>query len=144
MITQNEFNVLLEMEKIFDKQNPQLPSAGEKISYSLHDISNSKHFDLDIDRRGKIEMKSKLQNRYEKSTVLVRLEINSRPHMNPDGEIIGRNHIHVYKEGFDDRWAYELKDILPNLNDSLLLTDYFEVFCNYCHIELPKNMQSTM
>ena len=34
--------------------------------------------------------------------------IYGSPHTNPDDQIIGGTHLHIYKEGFDDRWAYPI------------------------------------
>lgn len=133
----------MNLNKEFVDNNIQLPKNGECVTIALTDSSKIKFFDLDLDRRGKIELKNKLQNRYNKSIVLVRLEINSQPHMNPDGRRVGRNHIHVYKEGFGDRWAYEL-DKYPQFIQCKYFDEYFREFCKYCNIKIQPNIQTVI
>ena len=87
-----------------------------------------------MDRRGRIELsKFKLQNRYALTKLpLVRIDIDSPPHMNPDGTKTSRNHIHIYKDGYDEKFAYtldsdEFKDLFPDPKDRCsLLKAYLE------------------
>ena len=37
--------------------------------------------------------------------VLVRLDLGSSPHRNPDDEEIPAPHLHIYREGYGDKWA---------------------------------------
>lgn len=64
--------------------------------------------------------------------ILVRLEVDGPPHTNPDGNLITGTHVHLYREGFDDKWAYPL-DVgqFPNPND---IARTFEDFCRYCRV----------
>ena len=39
--------------------------------------------------------------------MLARLDYGGPPHRNPDGAEIGSTHLHLYREGYGDRWAYE-------------------------------------
>jgi len=63
-------------------------------------LSNTtKHvFVIDSDRRSTISIsKMKLQERYMNvPEKMVRLEIDCRPHTNPDGTKLSRNYIHIY------------------------------------------------
>jgi len=36
---------------------------------------------------------------------LLRLDVSGPPHRNPDGELIACPHLHVYREGYGDKWA---------------------------------------
>lgn len=40
--------------------------------------------------------------------ILARLDFGGAPHRNPDGEEIPCPHLHVYREGYGDRWAIRL------------------------------------
>jgi hypothetical protein len=40
--------------------------------------------------------------------VLVRLDLGGAPHRNRDDEEIGVPHLHLYREGFGDKWATPL------------------------------------
>ena len=68
---------------------------------------------------------------------MLRLDLGGNPHRNPDGEEINCPHIHVYKEGFGDRWAKPLDlNSFKNL-DNIILTFYD--FLNYCNAkDFPK------
>ena len=43
---------------------------------------------------------------YNKSIILLRLDIEpGRIHQNPDGQDVPNPHLHIYREGYDDRYA---------------------------------------
>jgi len=70
------------------------------------------------------------QNRYDEFIQLVRFE-SKGVHENPDGEIIRGAHIHIYKEGYGDKFAFPVKDF-EDVEDVLkALTK----FCEFCNIE---------
>lgn len=93
------------------------------------------HFLLDI-WRGTLRLsKVKHQTRGRKVVVLVRLDIDGAPHTNPDGTKLGGSHLHVYREGYEDKWAGEI-DPADFANTSDMQTA-FEDFCRYCNIEVP-------
>lgn len=89
-----------------------------------------------------IELKAKLQSRYVRNRLpLVRIDINSPPHINPDGRKLSRNHIHIFRECDNDTgnlpWAYELNDVFKTNFDlkSLNFMSAFNLICKYCNIE---------
>jgi hypothetical protein len=51
-------------------------------------------------------IKGTYQNRARYVVVLVRLDFGGKPHRNPDGEEIASPHLHIYREGVGDKWAY--------------------------------------
>ena len=54
------------------------------------------------------------------------------PHRNPDGEEIPAPHLHIYREGYDDKWAYPLpQDTFTNIDDKWQI---FLDFMKYCNI----------
>lgn len=56
--------------------------------------------------RGCIDLRTvKMQNRGRQVVVLVRLDLGGAPHRNPDGEEVPVPHLHVYREGYGDKWA---------------------------------------
>ena len=70
--------------------------------------------------------------------VLVRIDLGGPPHRNPDGEEVGTPHIHVYREGYGDKWAFpvpgdrfrELADVWTTLED----------FLRYCNVTRPPDI----
>ena len=63
-MTNLEFENLLQMKKVFVKDNVSLPSRGEAGIFDLKSKTTNDKFYLDVDRRGRIEFsKFKIQNR---------------------------------------------------------------------------------
>lgn len=69
--------------------------------------------------------------RMRKNVLLVRLDVDGPPHRNPDDTEIPCPHLHVYKQGYDLKWAYPLP---PVFGDCVSLMDYLDSFCQHCHI----------
>lgn len=138
-ITNTEFETLIRITKHFTDENIRIPSTGEKMQYRLIGENHKETLYLDINRSGIIELgKFTLQNRYI-TTPLVRLDINSAPHLNPDGGKVSRNHVHIYQEGYGDSWAYELDEIDNFISEGHHeFNDYLIDFCQYCNIILPQ------
>ena len=133
MLTQKEADTLIEMLKhIQDSDTPLMfpaPGYAEKLFLQSEDGKNE--FIVDINRRGYINISKKCtyQGRYQKSIVLLRLDVGGAEHTNPDGTIVSENHIHVYKEGFGDKWAYELPKEFVHPDDLVQTTiDFLKYF----------------
>ena len=139
IITQQEADILLKMEKIkVDNQCWIFPSGGEKISVSLQSKNNKEKFLLDVNTSCLSLSKLTLQNRTRETIILCRLDLGAA-HRNPDGEEIPSPHIHIYKEGFDDKWAYPLPEgIFLNASDRWQL---FLDFMKFCNIVEPPNFK---
>ncbi|WP_281672671.1 DUF6978 family protein [Pseudoramibacter alactolyticus] len=140
-----EFKRLIKLKKWFEEKHICLPNCGENKVYKILSDNNADIFWLDTDRRGKIELnKSKLQTRYSMGNVpLVRLEIDAPEHQNPDGSETGRNHIHIYRDGYGLSWAYDLADakfegFWDDLKD---FSSIFPRFCEYCNIEISESSE---
>lgn len=139
-----DFKRLLNMRKVFAKNGIVLPNLGGRSSYDLNSVSTNDKFILDTSRQNVIELsKFKIQKRYALTKFpLVRIDINSPCHKNPDGRILSRNHIHIYSESDYDTgnlmWAYELTEIAElGITDktSLDFMTVFYCFCDYCNID---------
>lgn len=82
-------------------------------------LSNDRReeFILTIERGRRKSIRVKYQTRARKVIVLARLDINGPPHRNPPdqpyrpGEWLTGNHLHVYREGFDDRVAFTIAEV---------------------------------
>ena len=77
-MTNLEFENLLQMKKVFVKDNVSLPSRGEAGIFDLKSKTTNDKFYLDVDRRGRIEFsKFKIQNRFAGNKLpLVRIDID--------------------------------------------------------------------
>lgn len=133
MLTQAEADTLIAMRKRF--LNPRTISLPPGVDETHELIGDDKreHFLLDL-WRGTIRLsKYKMQTRGRITIVLVRLDINGAPHTNPDAHVIGGTHIHIYREGFDDKWAFPVNPEM--FRDIYNARSAFEDFCRFCHIE---------
>ena len=130
------------LDKHFLKKSLTLPKSGETVCYDVISNTSNDEFKMDIDRSSSIELstKCKLQNRYVAERIpLVRIDIDSPPHMNPDGTKLSRNHIHIYREAGHIPgklpWACELTEVMENYDpETSTFMDVFNWFCDYCHI----------
>ncbi len=130
--TQQEADALLALEKHdLEKEQFSFPGLGGSIRIPLWSEDKHEEFMLDV-TRGYIKLeKNTFQTRSRKTIILARLDIDGSPHRNPDGEEIGTRHLHLYREGFADKWAYPLPDAFTNTNNILTLLDEF---MDYTHI----------
>lgn len=137
-LSENEIDVLLKTEKYcLESQKFSFPQLGGKISIPLFSKNKQEEFLLDISR-SRIEVsKTTYQNRARKTIILLRLDIGSAPHRNPDGQEISSPHLHIYKEGYGDKFAYPLPEEFNLCSDSI---DYLNTFMDYCNIVLKPNI----
>ncbi len=138
-MTDAEFQRLLNLDKNFENTNIILPTSGEKAKpYKILSKTTKDIFYLDIDRKSSITLtKKKLQTRHQSTgTMMVRLEIDCRPHMFPDGTFSSRNHIHIYDEEFGCK-VYDLDrgcgKLFVKLDDFMIV---FSDFCEMCNIDI--------
>jgi len=131
-INDNEARVLLQMEKHYlDNVGFVFTGLGEALRIPLFSDDHREEFMLDI-TRSRIEIrKTTLQNRARKAVVLARLDLGGPPHRNPDGEEIPCPHMHLYREGYGDKWAVPLPDDFTN---SLDIPHTLNEFMQYCNI----------
>ncbi|WP_270739811.1 DUF6978 family protein [Massilioclostridium coli] len=149
-MTDSEFKSLMKLKKKFSEDSICLPKQGESCMFHVESLSTRDKFYVDTDRSSKIELKIKIQNRYALTKQpLVRIDINSPFHRNPDGTRISRNHIHIFKETDNMTgnlpWAYELETFDANLFkiQTLDFTQIFYDFCDFCNIEI-NNIQGVI
>lgn len=132
MLTQAEAEALIAMQKSFVNQTPLSLPAGSDQTHDLIGSDGKEKFLLDLSRGTLRLSKVKFQTRGRTVVVLVRLDLDGSPHTNPDGSRVGTTHIHLYREGFDDKWAYEIDPTaFPSLGD---IEETFNSFCEYCKI----------
>lgn len=142
-LTQEEADVLLRMEKVqADSKTRKFPNSGGKCEVPL--ISSvgigREHFLLDI-YRGRIGVKTTLQTRGRKVVRLARLDFGGAPHRNPDGREIAAPHLHLYREGYEDKWAYPLSPAHFSGNgDKRTLLEEFLQYCNIAKISIQWGM----
>ena len=119
---------LLAMNKIPANSNDiyEYPDFGGKLSIPLLSTNGREQFLLDINRK-KISLKVTYQTRGRQIYVLARLDFNS-----PHGTEVGVPHLHLYREGYGDKWAFPVPEgMLSNPDNAWQnLLD----FMDYCHV----------
>ena len=131
-ITQAEADALIAMEKHrADEKTRDFPTLGGCLSIPLVSADKRENFTLDV-RRGRIDLlKGTCQNRARQVVVLARLDVGGPPHRNPDGHEVPAPHLHIYREGFGDKWAAPVpKEGFANVADLLQTLRDFMVYCN--------------
>jgi hypothetical protein len=139
-ITQAEADALIEMEKRFvDDKDWIFPVAGGRIALALTSLDSRESFMLDVTRAQIKLTKATYQNRARQAIVLMRLDLDGPSHRNPDGIEIPCPHLHIYREGFADKWAIAAP--IARYTDTLDLLSTCEAFLQHCNIVGPFNMQ---
>ena len=139
-LTQDEADALIALPKIRgNHETTYYPDRGGILIIPLVSTDKKENFLLDI-KRGRIDlMKVTYQNRARQAVILIRLDLGGAPHRNPDGEEILCPHLHIYREGYGDRWAGTVpSESFANTGDLWQsLTD----FMRYCNITEPPDIQ---
>lgn len=133
MLTQAEADSLIAMRKRFLQPTSIVLSPGKNETLELvGDPDPKERFFLDLWRSGIKLTKYRFQNRGKRVIVLVRLDLDGAPHTNPDGTRIPGTHLHLYREGFEDRWAYPVTQ--TQFRDPSNVRGTFDDFCQVCNI----------
>ncbi len=143
-LTQSEADALLLMKK-YDANSARtwdFPDHGGKIAISLVSEDRRERFVLDV-LRGRISLrKGTYQTRGRTVAVLARLDFGGPPHRNPDGQDIDSPHLHLYREGYGDKWAYPVPhDRFPNLDDAWRT---LQDFMRFSKVVKPPNIRRSL
>ncbi len=131
-LTQADADALLAMEKHrVDDGVYDYPGFGGALRIPLQSPDNREAFTLDVTRSQINLIKGTYQNRSRGVVILARLDFGGAPHRNPDDVEISCPHLHVYREGFGDRWAISLpSDRFTDPSDTWQLLLEFMQFVN--------------
>lgn len=130
-LPQAEADALLAMEKHrIDDQHWNFPDPGWSINIPLISANGREKFLLDVSRSAINLLKGTYQNRVRQVVILVRLDFGGQPHQNPDGEEIPSPHLHIYREGYSDKWAFPIPEDFKNIDDRWQTLKDFMQYCN--------------
>jgi hypothetical protein len=141
-LSQTEADALLAMAKHWQSDIPwSYPKPSKRISLLLSSDDGREEFILDVWRAGIRLTKGSYQNRSRNVLILARIDIDGAPHRNPDDSEVPGTHLHVYREGFGDKWAFALPaDRFPPPHD---LRALIMPFCAFCSIVTPPTIQES-
>ena len=142
-LTQTEYDFIMSQEKVFEDLVSTIHLGPAPIQWvkQINSTINKEIFLLDF-YRGSFELaKYTINKRYRQTIVLLRYDNGGR-HTNPDGVKFEGSHIHLYKEGYNDKFAF------PNSEIGLTETDSMEVVFNkimhFCNIKRIPNIEMSM
>ena len=107
-LTDAEAKFLIELEKIATDRRIDIPddSKKEHLNLASAEEQNDNIMRIYIKRGRRNINKCSFNVVYNKSIILLRLDIEpGRIHQNPDGRDVPNPHLHIYREGYDDRYA---------------------------------------
>jgi len=144
-MTEEEALDFIASEKLILEDKMKFPKKDEAIMLNAITKNNpNEKFIIDINRKRAILSRCTFQQRVYTTFPLVRLDIDTKPHRNPDEKLIAGTHIHIYKDGHNITWAYPLNhEFLRQINpefDTTLFCDTtchditFLNFCKFCNI----------
>ena len=135
-LPQADADALMAMEKHrTDEKAVNFPAPGDRLVIPLISPDKREHFILDVSRFEIKMTKATYQKRARQVIVLMRLDIDGPPHRNPDGEEIPCPHLHIYREGYGDKWAIPAPT--DRYRDPNNLFPTLEAFMQHCNITLP-------
>ncbi|SRR6266699_1148832 len=126
---------LLAIDKEFTTADPLHLHSGAKFIRDLLSTNGQEQFLLDF-YQGNIRLNKVTSNhRYARTIILARLDLNGSPHMNPDGQVIHGSHLHLYREGYSDKWASALDvTVFTDPTDPVVSLHQFLRFLNVKNI----------
>lgn len=142
-ITQSEYDFLMAQEKTFDDLVSPIRLGPAPIQWTrqVSSIINQDIFLLDF-YRGSLELsKYTINNRYRQTIILMRYDNGGR-HTNPDGISFEGPHVHLYREGFNDKFAFPVSEV------GIITTDTIETVFNkimhFCNIKRLPGIEITL
>ena len=140
MLTKKEYDYIIKLKKEF-KENDQIV-LDKKWARDIVAIETRDTFILDY-YIGTIELKKFTYNkRYRNTIILLRFDSSGR-HTNPNGQIFDGPHVHIYRENYDDKYAFHVSEIGIGTGD-LKKAEVLEKFLQYCNVVNCPTMQHTL
>jgi hypothetical protein len=142
-LTQTEADYLMALEKQFATDEVlELGDTPLEFSRALVSLDGREYFIFDV-WRGSLNLKKyKLQERARVVIPLVRVDVGGAPHTNPDDTVVPCPHLHLYREGYDDKWAFPLSKYPFREPSDIVIT--VEDFAQFCKISRLPQIQRRM
>jgi hypothetical protein len=132
VLTQGDVDALIFMPKHLRVADALLVHPGVHYHRDVDSDDGAERFILTVNRRSIRLSKFTYQERGRKVVVLYRLDIDGPPHKNPDGKTITGSHLHVWREGYDAKWAFPVD--VSVFTDTTNAAQTLGQFCLHCNI----------
>ncbi|MEP6645985.1 MAG: hypothetical protein ABJC12_02760 [Saprospiraceae bacterium] len=142
-ITQTECDHLLGLEKEFEDRISPIPLGPSPIRWTRIINSTQSHdtFLLDFNR-GSIEVRRYTFNKRFRQTIILLRYDNEGRHTNPDGVHFSGPHVYLYREGYNDKFAYPPSTIGIGNNDDMDVV--LKKILLYCNVVKSPGVESPM
>lgn len=142
-ITQRDFNTIIKEDKVFSDLINPLELGPPPMSWTREiKAINSKNIYLLDFYRGSLELTRFTYNkRYRQSIILLRYDSGGR-HTNPDGLSFNGPHVHIFREGFNDKYAHPISYI--NIDDSHSIVEVLDKLLQYCNVTNRHSVKTPM
>lgn len=133
-MTQDEYDYLMLQEKTFEDKFTiiQISPAPIKWTKEIKCKTTSNKYLLDF-YRGSFELSKFTANKRFRQTLIMLRYDNGGRHTNPDGETFEGPHVHLFKEGFNDKFAYPISII--NIEETDTMEVRFKKILHFCNIK---------
>lgn len=133
-ITQAEYDFLMRQDKSFvDLLSPiQLGPAPIQWVRQINSTTGKEIFLLDFYRSSVELSKYTINKRYRQTIIMLRYDNGGR-HTNPDGVIFEGPHVHFYREGYNDKFAFPVSEVNVNSSDTMELV--FKKIMQFCNVK---------
>ncbi len=130
-LSQTEADALFIMpERAVLSKEVAYPDLGRRVSIDLLSIDGRESFNLDIGRSYVKLTRATYPTRARSTVILARLDLEGTPHTNPDGTELPCPHLHLYRKGFGDKWAYSVPEAaFADVEDRRRTLHDFMVYC---------------
>lgn len=142
-ITQIEYEFIMSQEKVFEDSVTPIHLGPAPINWTrqINSLVNKETYLLDF-YRGSFELsKYTINKRYRQTIILLRYD-NGGCHTNPDGEKFEGAHVHFYKEGYNDKFAFPISSIGIEESDSM--EKVFNKIMYFCNIKRFPSIEVSM
>jgi hypothetical protein len=142
-ISQPEFDALIKEEKEFEDVKTPIKLGPAPISWTrpLKATNSRNSFLVDFYRGGFEISKYTVNKRYQQTIILLRYDNGGR-HTNPDDKTFDGPHVHLYREGFHDKFAYPVDKI--GIEDSDTMEEVFKKLMQFCNVKRVPNVEIPM
>ena len=133
-LSQTEYEIVMELQKEFeDGITPLMLGPGPvRWTRQLFSPETREEFILDYHKGSIAIEKFVINHRYRQSIILLRYCHTGR-HTNPDGITLDGPHIHMYREGYADKYAFPAADMGINISDDIQVI--FRKVLQLCNIQ---------
>lgn len=142
-ITQAEYDFLMGQDKTFeDPITPiQLGPAPLQWVRQINSLTSKEVFLLDF-YRGSFELSKYTINKRHRQTVIMLRYDNGGRHTNPDGILFEGPHVHLYREGFNDKFAFPMSEV--NVSSTDTMEEVFKKILHFCNIKQVPTIKVSM